>query len=407
MRVLTLSLFATLLSAPAFAPAFAADLGTYRLGTPYHSVVAPGADVCDSQCAGDAQCRGWNYVKANPRAPGICEFMSSISTPIASQLSISGENMSAASYASRVTLGATNTIRVGTQVSQNTNRVQVGQSPTGRRIVRQAPPTQRIVPQQASTKPVDTMSLTAQQNRYRQGFAHNAQTPVQAPVQQALRRPAPTQRPVFRQHLDAPYQSPVAQPQLQQPQRQQFQHQQQQQHQQAQQPQRQSSRRVTGPRRAPVQRQAPNAPQFQAPQNLRPQYQAPQYEAAAAQRPTAPQTGLRRGSPRPPIGKPIPPTPISQAPISQAPQPAPQALRSTPSQRLAQFTAQNRASESVAASAGPIALNPQQARKSLFGSLNDDIRSPEATPSDMPIATSVPTKPVTEQPLGEILAGGR
>ena len=54
MRFLTLSLFATLLSAPAFA----ADLGTYRPGTPYSSSPAGGADVCESHCAGEAQCRG-------------------------------------------------------------------------------------------------------------------------------------------------------------------------------------------------------------------------------------------------------------------------------------------------------------------------------------------------------------
>jgi len=54
MRFVTLSLFAALLSAPAFA----ADQGTYRPGTPYNSTVAGSANACDSQCTGDAQCRG-------------------------------------------------------------------------------------------------------------------------------------------------------------------------------------------------------------------------------------------------------------------------------------------------------------------------------------------------------------
>jgi len=155
MRVLTLSLFATILSAPAFA----ADLGTYRPGTPYHSIVSPAADICDSQCAGDAQCRGWNYVKTNPQAPGVCEFLSSVSAPISSPISISGVNGVAAPYSSRLTSGGTNTIRVGTQVSQTTNTTTVGQSPSGRRIIRQAP-TQRISPQTASSRPVENLSLT-------------------------------------------------------------------------------------------------------------------------------------------------------------------------------------------------------------------------------------------------------
>jgi len=46
MRVLTLSLFATVLSMPAFA----ADLGTYRPGTPYHSIVAPEPQVFVNSC---------------------------------------------------------------------------------------------------------------------------------------------------------------------------------------------------------------------------------------------------------------------------------------------------------------------------------------------------------------------
>jgi len=65
MRLFSILALTTLLSAPAFA----ADLGTYRPGSPYHSVVAPGADVCESHCSGDAQCKGWNYVKVRLRAP--------------------------------------------------------------------------------------------------------------------------------------------------------------------------------------------------------------------------------------------------------------------------------------------------------------------------------------------------
>jgi len=48
------------------APVLAQDLGTYRPGQAYQSVASPTADVCNSHCAGDAQCNAWNYVKVNP-----------------------------------------------------------------------------------------------------------------------------------------------------------------------------------------------------------------------------------------------------------------------------------------------------------------------------------------------------
>jgi len=203
MRFFAVSLFATLLSAPAFA----ADLGTYRPGTPYNSSVAAGADVCDNQCAGDAQCRGWNYVRPNPQAPGICEYLSSVSTPIPSQISISGENMSAAPFSSRVTAGGTNTIRVGTQAAMSTNTVAVGQALSTRRVVRQAVP-QRVTTQSASTQPVENMSLTAQQNRFRQGAALSPQAAPRRANRQAMPSQNPSQnhmqRPAFRPILDAP-----------------------------------------------------------------------------------------------------------------------------------------------------------------------------------------------------------
>jgi len=72
----------------------------------------------------------------------------------------------------------------------------------------------------------------------------------------------------------------------------------------------------------------------------------------------------------------------------------------TPSQRLAQFTAQTPAP--AISATGPVALNPEQARTSLFGKLNDDV----VLTSSMPTASAVPTQPVAEQALGEILAGG-
>lgn len=372
MRFITLSLFATLLSAPAFA----ADLGTYRPGTPYSSAVAAGADVCDNQCAGDAQCRGWNYVKPSPRAAGICEFLSSVSTPISSQISISGESQSGAPYYSGLTTGSTNTVRVGTQTAPRASTIRVGQAQAqaGRRVVRQAP-TQQFKTQQASTRPIQDMSLTAQQNRYRQGQVGVAKSGLQPQLQQQpqVQRAMPGQRPIFRPILDtsAPqyrgqpvYPSQINQAQSNRPQ--------------VQQTQKQASRRVTGPRR--TQGQGYAAPQFQDPRALRPQQ--------ASQPQQAQQPVQLRGQSRPPIGQPIE---VAQRPAR--PQPT------TPSQRLAQLTAQTRAQPADLPGAGPIALSPEQAQKSLFGRLNDDV--------NIPTASAVPTQPVSEQPLGEILAGGR
>ena len=406
MRFISLSLFVTLLSVPAFA----ADLGTYRPGTPYSSTVAGGADVCESHCAGDAQCRGWNYVKPNPRAAGICEFLSSVSTPIASSVSISGENQSVGSFSSRVTQGRTNTVRVGTQVAPPRNTVSVGRAAPRRTVIRQAQP-DRINPQKTSTRTVENLSLTEQQNRYRQAQGFTAQsTPQrqlnqgrvpqqQAPQQQAFVRP---QRPNFRPILDgASPQIPVQQfnqPQIPQPQ--------------LQPAQRQTQRRVTGPRRqGGVQGQGFAAPQFQDPrvqgqnipaqtfpnQNIQGQnfqgqpypgqgFQAPQGQFAQ----TPQQQAESRGSSRPPIGQPI-----------QAQQPPARPQPSTPSQRLAQITAQTRAQADASPVTGPVAVNPEQARKSLFGRLNDDLKTPNVS-----TARAVPTQPVAEQPLGEVLAGG-
>ncbi len=361
MRLLSISLFATLLSAPAFA----ADLGTYRPGTPYSSTVAAGADVCDNQCAGDAQCRGWNYVKPNPKASGICEFLSSVSAPIASQISISGESTSATPFSSRVTTGSTNTIRVGTQPAPRSNTVRVGQSPSGRRVVRQAVP-KSTQPQRLAPTDVQNMSLTEQQNRYRQGQAAT-QVKAAAPI---MRQPTQAPRQMFRPILDAPSRQVRGQ-RMTPPQ--------------AQAVQRQAPRRATGPRRvqAPYAGQGTATPQFQDPRLQRPQ-------THSQARP--PQPMMHRGSSRPPIGQPIP---AAQPPAR--PQPM------TPGQRLAQLKAQAQTSPGAILATGPVALSPQQAQKSLFGRLNDDVN---AAPNAMPTARAVPTQPVAEQPLGEVLAGG-
>ena len=103
------------------------------------------------------------------------------------------------------------------------------------------------------------------------------------------------------------------------------------------------------------------------------------------------QQAERRGSSRPPVGQSI-----------QAPQKPVRPQPSTPSQRLAKLAAQTRTQANAAPVTGPIALNPEQARQSLFGRLNDDLKA-----AAIPTSSAVPTQPVAEQPLDEVLAGGR
>ncbi|GLQ19173.1 hypothetical protein GCM10007854_01280 [Algimonas porphyrae] len=175
MRILNLTLLSTILAAPAFA----ADLGTYRPGTPYHSTVVPGADVCESQCAGDARCRGWNYVKAVPSAPGVCEFQSSVGQPISSAVSISGISPSATPMPGRVVAGDTHTIRVGTAVTP---------IPEQRRIVRQAVPAQSGAHQPATYRSAAPQGLQPMLDTQAR-IVRPAQQPAPAPRGRARTAP--------------------------------------------------------------------------------------------------------------------------------------------------------------------------------------------------------------------------
>ncbi len=366
---------ATLLSAPAFA----ADLGTYRPGSPYHSVVAPGADVCQSHCAGDAQCRGWNYVKVNPRAPGVCEFNSKIANPIESAISISGNG--ARSAAPNLIRGGTNTVRVGTSMAPKA-RPQTRQASPTRRVVREAVP-QRVRPQQtvARTPSVRGLSLTEQQNNYRRSTGHAKHAPQTG------------------------QQMPQAQQQIT---REQYMRQQAARQQHAQRPQVQNPR---GPR---LMRDPRIAPQPQAPQVRPPQFQRPQFQHSldgAERRMTATQGyPMQRGTApapqntaRPPIGVPI----TSQTrPQAQGSLPRSSAANPVTHQNAGQKQTEARQRAAYLAQAP---MSAQQAQQSLFGSLNDDVRGPKPllqAPSDpdAPIATaqSRPTKPVTQEQLGAL-----
>lgn len=191
MRIAILTLSTAMLAAPVFA----ADLGTYRPGTPYHSVIVPTANVCESQCEGDARCRGWNYVKPAPNAAGVCEFQSQVGAPVSSAISISGVSASAAPMSNRLVSGGTNTVRVGTTVAPKAPASHMT-SPRGRTIVREA------VPQRPSGYPTMTGSVAPVRVQGSQtafspmldGMGRTINTPDSATIARGPARQAPQTR---------------------------------------------------------------------------------------------------------------------------------------------------------------------------------------------------------------------
>jgi len=381
MRFFYILAFSSVLSVPAFA----ADLGTYRPGAPYHSVPAPGADVCENQCAGDAQCRGWNYVKVNPRSPGVCEFNSKPASPIESPISISGDG--AAVLAPNISIGRTNTVRVGT-AAKAAPRPTVRQSSPTRRIVRQAVP-QPIRPEQAIARSTGQVgSLTSQQNNYRQATGHipgyrrvNPLPPAFAGQPQYNFPGVPAQTRQANVH-----------------------------------PQAIQGQRLLRDPRIVNQRQAP-FPQFQHNLEGRAAAVNPQQFNQAS----APNNQRINNQGRPPIGVPIPAnraaTPTQVAPQKALPRGSvndPVTYQNAPSRiREAELAAIQRAAQAAQPAAQytpPVSY--EDAQQNLFGSLNDDVAAPRPllrapTDSNAPIATSQsrPTTPVFQEPLG-VLAGG-
>ena len=95
--------------------ALAAEPGTYRPGQPY-ATQATGHKACENQCKGDAACRGWNFVKANPRQThGICEFNSRAVNPIPSPIGISANHEPVVNYTghSQIISSGVRTTRIG------------------------------------------------------------------------------------------------------------------------------------------------------------------------------------------------------------------------------------------------------------------------------------------------------
>jgi len=117
--------------------ALAADYGTYRAGNSYMSMPAQNPEQCISFCNGDAQCKGWNFVKVN-QSHTICEFNASQASPIASAISISGDSATAMNHRGLVP-GGQRTTRVGqsaAQFSQARHTTRVGQTAPSRKVVR-------------------------------------------------------------------------------------------------------------------------------------------------------------------------------------------------------------------------------------------------------------------------------
>ncbi len=372
-------------------PAFSAEPGTYRPGKVYSSVPASHAQLCESQCQGDAQCRTWNFVKVNDRqASGVCELNLNAPNPISSPVSISGLNQSGPVLSSsKIISGGTNTIRIGQgsalqsppRVTAATNQqVRPKVQQPQRRIVREPIP-QRINARQSAYRP-HPQSLTQQQNIQRQSRPNPLQTRPQfsaPPPHRQAPRQAPQQAPQFKHNLDVNPQN--------------------------------LARTNTAPRQtSPFARQPQTGPRSS---NANPENQPLARQSVAAADPRLLELQRRRNAqianaPSParaqsPFAAPNQ-AQRQQAPIQQAqrqpvqrPQVRPQAFR-PPQPQLPQAM---------------VKLPAERAQESLFGSLYDDVIVPApinpetfSKNSDAPLATvkAVPTIPVTTENL-EGLAG--
>ena len=196
--------------------AFAADQNTYRPGHAYLKAAANSFEACEQQCSGDAQCRGWNFVRPNPRSQtGICEFNERAATPVRSAISVSGEiSTSVDPLMSRAIPAGARTRRVGTpeapaKAQQRPTNVKRMPVPTTRRTgqptthTRPVPQNQNVrqsrtygggspapTAQSRAVAPAPTGQMTPQQQHYRQQFLLEQQRARQFRAQQqaALRR---------------------------------------------------------------------------------------------------------------------------------------------------------------------------------------------------------------------------
>ncbi len=204
--------------------ALASDQNTYRAGTPYLKTNANHHTQCESQCAGDAACRSWNFIRPNAgAASGICELNTRTATPVPSRFSMSGiVNTSTNLAHNKVVLAGTNTIRIGTP---SVLKPRIIPNQASRTIVKRQPvPTQKITQNANFIRPLaqrpqipkqqQPQRLTPEQAYYRQQYL-TYQRQQAARQQQNQYRRQPVQQPP--RTANAPRQmqeKPTHQPQL-------------------------------------------------------------------------------------------------------------------------------------------------------------------------------------------------
>ncbi|WP_371397706.1 hypothetical protein [Fretibacter rubidus] len=394
-------LTSTLLSLAGFSiiavpTAFAADPGTYRPGMAYDSITAASADLCDAQCSGDAQCRGWNFVKVNPQAPiGVCEFNAQAAAPVPSRYSVSGENNSAIRSATIIP-GRSNTVRVGNMSPATVTPPKITQPTPTRRVVREAVPQKtaaqtvahrRPAPRGVTPEAMQNLSLTEQQNLQRQQ-GQRPDTQMQRPQMQ--RPQGQTQGSQFRHDLG-------------------------------------NGQPITAPQQAPRQVMRPSpAPRYNGPQNIpnqmsgdprlqqrlmqQRQIQQRQMPQSQMQPQARPQGQLQQQPAIDPrlsaTGQAVPPGVPSYRPQAM---PQQQAQHQQVQRQPVQRQPMQRPSVNIPSEMAPQRpMTAAQAQQSLFGSLHDDVKIPRpidpvavARNPDAPIPTvsNVPVAPVQMQPM--------
>lgn len=208
-----LALFCTVISTGFSTPLLAAEMNTYRAGTPYHQIAAQHYQQCESQCQGDAACRSWNFVRPSPNAAsGICEFNSRLARPVRSPISMSGNISTAAdTLMSRAIAGPSHTIKIGSparQIRPQVSRKTVKRPAT--HINRQP------IPQRAQAQPTNYKRQLPTQRPFKQAAQGTGQqtaqgmaTPVgQMPATNSPRKPSAQQQMQFSK--PRPYQNHIA-----------------------------------------------------------------------------------------------------------------------------------------------------------------------------------------------------
>ena len=195
---LSLTFIATLaLSQSLSMTAFAADQNSYRPGQAYLKAAATSHEACAQQCQGDAQCRGWNFVRPNPRAAsGICEFNARVASPVSSAISISGEVVTSVDpLMSRAIPAGARTRRVGTPTIEK--RKPVPTQNRGTRVKRMPVPAQ-----QKSTQPISHTRPAAQNPNARQSRVYGNSAQPGSNMQKApAQNLTPQQQQYYRQQF--------------------------------------------------------------------------------------------------------------------------------------------------------------------------------------------------------------